>query len=327
MFVSRSLLPLLAVTLAMANCDTVCGDGYGEASSSATDQPFPLDLSDHLPDQGDLSAFKDFVHRQVVDGMPFQIEGPITLYGTTPAERGNVHREAAQDIPVGRALDELHLIHYTHWPDVHGEVVAFVCMNYADDTMYAFPIRYGHHVRDWFNLPSYQTETVDDPNTTICWRRSPIGYKAPVRVFKSTFENPFPDKRVTEIDIVSNGKLAAYNLLAATASLTTDRNQEDVEFQNRDFDAKVTITVVDQRTGKPIEDVLVMPSMTVEGEGVVGTPVRTSAEGMASIPYPTADTEGIWASVSKPGYSSASESWRVPAPEVHTYELRRTSNE
>lgn len=288
--------------------------------------PRVLDLSNHSQDEDDEEEQLKYPSGpRMFDGLPFLVRGRVYLYGKTPAARGDVHPESAKGLRVGRSFDEIHLIHHTFWPDVHGATVANFRLNYADGTSFSFPIRYGYHVRDWFNLPSYKTESVSDPQTTICWRRAPVAYKAPIRVFKSTVGNPFPEKVVDTIDVVSAKNLASYVLLAAT---TTDADKADGEefVGDREFDSKVTIRVVDDETGKPIQDALIVPAMVVEGQGVVGSPIRTSIAGAGEIPYPSNETRNIWAEVEMDGYRSVSQRWTAPAPKEVTVRLKPNSS-
>jgi hypothetical protein len=290
-----------------------------------------LDLSkssNHNP-----GIYKAFCGRQVIDGVPFEIGGPVRLYGQTPASRGYPNPSADKGIRIGRKFTDLYLIHNLNWADVEGQVIAYVCLNYADGTEYIFPIRYGVHVRPDFNLPSFERETVADPDTTICWRRTPVMFKAPVRLFESRLVNPLPEKVVETMDLVSARNLAGYNLFAATVvdhrladAPKLKRNRRSVDTSkltgDRHFDAKVVIRVVDDATDKPIAGALVQPSMIVLDEGVVGSPFYTSSAGKGSIPYPSQDTTQIWAQVTKDGYQSQARGWNSPVPDTFTFRLK-----
>jgi hypothetical protein len=285
-------------------------------------EPLVLDLSEFYR-QPSLKAnkqYEELTGRRVMDGLPFQIDGQVRLYGETPNSRGEQLPDTRKGIRIGRKFDELHLIHHTTWPDAEGQTVAYVCLNYADGTECIFAIRYGVHVRDWFNLPSYEKESVTDPNTTICWRRSPVMYKAPVRIFKSKFENPSPRKVVATMDIVSARNLAAYNLLAATVA-NRDPGRATRLVGDRSFNGKLVIRVVDNATGKPIEGTLVVPGMNVLDEGVVASPFHTSSAGEGTIPYPIKDTRTIFASVKKEGYRPVNQGWERPIPGEFTFRL------
>lgn len=292
----------------------------------ATD-PLMLDLSafyrqpnDSFSDIEPLAGLRNF------DGLPFKVDGQVRLFGKTPASRGEMNPNTKKGIRIDRKFDELYLLHHTTWPDVEGQAVAYICLNYADGTKYIFPICYGVHVRDWFNLPSYEKEAIDDPNTMICWRRSPVAFKAPIRIFKSKFENPSPEKVVETMDIVSARNLAAYNLLAATVANRCSTGAETF-VGDRKFDSKLVIQVVDDVTGKPIAGALVIPGMRVLDECVVGTPFYTSRNGEGIVPYPAKNTSEIFASVEKKGYQSSHQSWGRRMPETFTFRLKPSVTE
>ena len=176
-----------------------------ERDESGVDEPLMLDLSKKVhvriasePDIASVGGKQEF------ESLPFQIDGVIRLYGRTPeTNQQNVFPDSVSGIEVGRKFKELHLVHYAMWPDVEGDAVAYVRLNYADDTKFTFPIRYGVHVLDWSDLPSYEVESLSDPYTKICWRHPPRRYNAPLRLFMSTFANPFPDKEVRSLDVTS----------------------------------------------------------------------------------------------------------------------------
>lgn len=314
---------ILGVLLTPCLVSKLQADGTHDLEASERNAlPMPLDLSRHFQKKAEaIKQLSSFSGKQVVDGLPFQIDGRISLQGKTEAERKTEKKILALGVNVGCKFDQLSLIHHTIWPDVEGETVAYICLNYEDETKFLFPIRYGHHVRDWYNLPSFETEKLADPQTRVCYRHAPFAFKAPLRFFKSTLTNPFPDKVVVSIDAVSNSKLATYNLLAATVS-AGETVSEGYEPFNRDFDAKIELRVIDNDTGEPIEGALVIPSMTVEGEGVVGSPVRTSPDGKGGIPFPTEETKSIYARVSKEGYASSSKSWDAPESGEYTVRLK-----
>ncbi len=258
-----------------------------------------------LPARHPQHIFQSFLGRQIIDGVPFNVAGQAFLWGQTTAERREMDLPATFDgIRIGRTFDELHLIHHTRWPDVEGQTVAYVCLNYVDGSKYILPLRYGVHIRDWYRLPSEESGAMADPDTKICWRHPAVQYKSPIRVYKTTLANPLPQKSVDTMDIVSGRGLASYALVAATVS-----NRASTCETPRKFDGKITIRVLDGVTGKPIENALVEPSMNVDDEGVVAQPFRTSAAGEGTIRYPVALTTSIYASVQKKGYARQSRGW------------------
>lgn len=256
------------------------------------------------------------------DGLPFNITGQARLFGQTPALRNDGdHPNMFKGIRIDRAFDELHLLHYTSWPDAEQQPVAYICLNYKDGDKFIFSIRYGAHVRDWFRLPSEEKELLTDADTKVVWRRSPVAFKAPIRVFKSRLVNPFPKKTVDTMDVVSARNLACYNLIAATVAKQPLPPPETNVTPERVFDGSLTIRVVDAATGLPIAGALVEPAMRVDDEGVVASPFYTSSAGEGSVRYPVKLTAHLCASVKKEGYAPQSESWSGSFPKSFTFRL------
>jgi Tol biopolymer transport system component len=290
--------------------------------------PLTLDLAPFYRDNKYVAGvFQSFLGRRVVDGLPFEIGGRVCLYGQTIAERNpkSALPETLKGIHVGRAFDELHLIHYTEWPDVEGQTIAYIALNYADGTRSILPIRYGVHVVDWFDLPSYAKELPTDPHTKVCWQRAPLRYKAPIRLFKSDLLNPWPGKTVETLDVISARRLTSYTLVAATVA---DRDPcwpvslpPPATGPARKFDGKVTIKVVDDATGKPIEGALVEPTVDVVDEWVVGAPFYTSSAGEGTIPYRVKETSRMVAEIKKEGYLPKWEDWQGNIPSSFTFRL------
>ncbi len=229
--------------------------GVGPAAEkTAKTGPLPLDLAKFC------NATTNILHNEngkvygrcVFDGVPFQVSGTVRLYGQTQAERGDKRPVSAKGLRIGRTFDDLYVIHYAMWPDADGQTIGYLCLNYDDGTESILPIRYGVHLRDWYNLPSYEKEAVKDPHTTVCWRRPPAEYKAPIRLFKSRLANPSPQKVVKTMDIVSARSLAGYNVIAATVA-DRDAVRGEKLVGDRNFDGKLLIRVVDDSTGQPIE--------------------------------------------------------------------------
>ena len=138
-------------------------------------------------------------------------------------------------------------------------------------------------------------------------------WKGTHRLFKSMLRNPFPDREVVSMDIISNRSRAAYVLEAATVARSDPHrevtaglplNQPDYH-----YDGTLTVTVLDKETGAPIVGAEVNPSMSIDKAGVVADPVRTSADGVVRVKYPVSRTSYIGVQVSKHGYAGRRGHW------------------
>jgi hypothetical protein len=284
------------------------------------EKPLILDLSRFFhktENPGDF--YKAFTYgEQVLDGVPFNIVGQGCLYGQKAS--GNDPKsdpDAYMGIRVDRKFDELYLLHGTFWPDVEGQPVAFIVLNYADGSKYMTPIRYGVHVRDTYRMPAEEKELLTDPDSKICWRHPPVQFNAPLRLFKTKLLNPIPEKVVDSMDVISTRSLASYNLLSATvANIRSDDSSG--EGPVRKFDGKLAVIVLDNTTGKPIEGALVDSMMN----GLSAPAYLTPSDGKVTIRYPVGQISSISTTVKKKGYVSQSESWDGAIPKTFTFKLQ-----
>ncbi|MFO1477525.1 MAG: M56 family metallopeptidase [Verrucomicrobiota bacterium] len=285
------------------------------AAGAESQEPLCLDIRRFYHDlmSRPEDPLKAFGGRQVIDGLPFQLDGEAMLFSTSSSET-DLPLELS-GIRIDRRFDELDLIDYAGWPDVDGETVAFIRLNYADGTQHDFPILYGVHVRDWFQMPSEEKEILTDPDTKVCWRRPPLYFKAPIRIFKSRLLNPHPEKVASTMDVISAKHRSTYTLVAATVA-NRDPNRPVTPpapplVPDRPFDAAVVIQVLNDQTGQPIPDVVLSPYFTVDDEGIVGNPIKTSADGIGRMRYPKARTASLSVTSVSEGYSTMGANWQA----------------
>ncbi|MDB6026837.1 MAG: glycoside hydrolase family 2 [Verrucomicrobiales bacterium] len=317
---------LLGVGLLVVSLITgaVCSGGQGTASAPvnrSSTEPMMLDISPFFweqfitPDRTNMELIS-VTGRQTFDGVPFQVDGRTHLYSRGLATARGKSRTAFPDmlgVKVGRAFDELHLLHATEWTDLEQETVARVRFNYADGTQHEFPILYGAHIRDWQRMQSEEKEIYTDPDTKVVWRGPGVAiYKSTTRLSKTRLNNPFPGKVVRTIDFVSNGKVASYNLAAAT--ITSHDPQRPVtppvplDRPELDFNASLTVRVINE-ANQPIEGVLVCPSLSAAGSPAttVTTPLYTDDQGMGTVRYPKKESSCFLFFAYKDGWMSIHE--------------------
>ena len=267
-------------------------------------------------------SWQSLVGRQVFDGLPFLFEGRMCVYGKRmgPEKQGDTPTYPDLiGIPVGRQFEELHLIHYSQWPEVEGQEIALIRLNYADGTKHQLPILFGGHVRDWQRMASEEKEGLTDPNTKIIWRGPGLrSLSSTMRLFKSMLANPHPEKVVTAMDVVSTKHLASYTVVAATVANHDARRPVTPPYPSdepeRHFEGVLIIRVTEQGTGQPVAGALVQPGMDVDGTGVIAIPLLTSATAEAVVPYPVGRATRISVSVEKEGYGSSYWTSVAPGP-------------
>lgn len=170
--------PNLCVSLLLVQVATWFAGGNHAAAQTnnlpgPATQPQMLDLSRLLRErfvtpQSTNRTFQNLVGVRHYDGLPFRIEGRGWLYGRKEAQSAGKDADHYPDftgVAVGRAFEELHLLHGCRWQEGEGQAIAIVRLNYADGTRHEWPIRYGAHVRDWQRMPSEEHESLSDTNT------------------------------------------------------------------------------------------------------------------------------------------------------------------
>jgi len=337
-------IKLIAGTITVTLLAAVLFCGCKSQPPAAGDTPLMLDVSKFYREffvtaQKTNLAFVSITGKQVIDGLPFDVRGRGCLFGereyqwkvgpiATPSAVSN--QTTYPDfigLPVGRAFDELNVLHACRWQEVEGQTIANIRLNYTDGTKIELPVRYGGQVRDWQRLRSEEKETLADPNSKIVWRGPGIpAYKSTTRLFKSRFENPYPMKTVATIDFVSTHHLASYDIVAATvANRDAHRPVTPAAPANepeRHFDGTCRILVTDADSDRPLADVLVNPGMDVDDTGVVASPVRTDKNGKAIIRYPKGRMTSLSFSARRDGYQAQGWSKDGEIPEQVKLQLK-----
>ena len=340
LFFCACFLILLVTGLLIAGCSK-----HPKRLADVKKTPYPkedalqvIDLSRFYKDRlGNDAA--GIYRRQIFDGLPFHVDGRIVVYGRSQVSWDNRGKPKADNnsnsgypdktgIPVGRKFEELHLIHATYWPDVDGETIALIRLNYDDGTKYEFPITYGGHVRDFQRIRTEESETMSDPDTKVIWRGPGVAsFKSTQRAFKSKLINPHPQKVVVTMDVVSTHHLAAYQLLAATVADSDYRRAVSKPVTSDEpenhFEDKLTIQVRDE-AGQPIKGALACPYMDVDGPYMVAAPFYTSATGEGIIRYPKQRTSNISMSVEMNGYATKYANWSGNFPDTANFKLEHT---
>lgn len=184
------------------------------ASATANTHVAPLNLTNHYTSDldipwnqtsypgDDLAELPRGV--QEFDGVRFDIQGLIQLSSRVWKKRGCRFPEKVEGIPLHRACRNLYLLHADGGANAPtGTTVATLILHYGDGTSAEIPIQHNIHVKDWWN---YGSPPPSDTNTVVAWtgqNRATARMGKSLRLFKTRFENPSPQKRVDSLDYVS----------------------------------------------------------------------------------------------------------------------------
>jgi len=128
-------------------------------------------------------------------GIRFVVNGIILLNGRNPDE--------AQGFALNKRCRRLHLLHGTTGKMPDGTMIARCVLHYASGQQEEIAIKYGEHVRDWWQRPG---DPQPEAPLTVAWNgqnRLTRREGASLNVYLSTFENPRPKDEIQKIDFIS----------------------------------------------------------------------------------------------------------------------------
>ena len=159
--------------------------------------------------------------RQALAGVPFEIHGIVQLSGKKVVGWGRKEfPDKVENIAVGGMAEKIHLLHSAGGVfDPDDTVIAKLVLHYADKTQETIEIKSGVHVRDWWGLLSQKTT---GETTELAWTGSNVAIKkyrddgAVLRIYRTTFPNPHPAKKIEKVDYVSTMNDSSPFLIALT---------------------------------------------------------------------------------------------------------------
>ncbi len=160
---------------------------------------------------------------QTLAGTPFDVRGIVQLASTellsqsvlSDGEKARQYPRAARGIPVRLQARRIHFLHASAWNAGGDERIGEYVVHYADGTQQSIPLLYGRtHIDWWVKTPA------DKPSEAeVAWHGSHS--RSPVSLYKYTWTNPSPGKRLDAIDFVSAMARAAPFLIAASCEPVT----------------------------------------------------------------------------------------------------------
>jgi hypothetical protein len=157
----------------------------------------------------ETNVLKDFpTGDKTVADVPFTIGKKLVVLGST-AQKGDPAK--VEGIPVGRSASKLHFLHangYGGGPNTEGSdlyvkdgtTIGAYVVHFEDGTKADIPMVYGEHTRDWF----FAEGEAEPSKAKVAWtgeNKFATDRQCKVRVYRMTWENPKPDKRITAIDV------------------------------------------------------------------------------------------------------------------------------
>jgi beta-lactamase regulating signal transducer with metallopeptidase domain len=225
---------------------------------------------------------------QILDGVPFNLGGIIEVTGLGPARDQRFLPSQTGLIHIGSKAETLHLVHGTSYSAPDGTPIAEVVLHYADNSRISIPLRYGVHVRNWWDQ-NRESKTVSDPASSIWWKGNhPVteGMGFSLRLFHSRLQNPFPDKVIDSIEFVTlfaRPAPAFYALTLgsgdSTSASTSNPLSPTEEAQMRSV---ARIKIMDAASGQGISGALVSLEVVQLPPSL---PVPTASDAATSYPF------------------------------------------
>ncbi|WP_245556479.1 glycoside hydrolase family 20 zincin-like fold domain-containing protein [Deinococcus aquatilis] len=153
----------------------------------------------------DLRNLKTGINR--FGAYKFNVTGAVMLRGSRPAAKDLPERVTVE---LGRKASSIAFLHTTGWPAATArEVIGRYEVRYADGSMVSQPLEYGRHIRAWTD--TLTTSMIPAP----AWAgKTRDGLEVAVPVLD--WINPKPDKVISSVTLVSEGKNANLTLIGLT---------------------------------------------------------------------------------------------------------------
>jgi hypothetical protein len=245
------------------------------------------------------------------DGVPFRFTGKVDLTGLGRARDGEFQLPRAGEILVGKRAARLHLIHGASYDSPDDTPIACALLHYTNGISRKLFIRYGVHVRNWYVEASEKDSNVRDPRSTVVWRGNtgPAGGNKPLRLFKTTFDNPIPAQEIRALELLTlfaraNPVFVAITLeesSGAPASSAAAPDEDDSPFRR-----EATVRVLGAATGQPLSNATMKISV-LEGtrQYRFGT-YQSDARGNIRLDYPPGKFMVFLVDMSAAGHRPAS---------------------
>jgi serine/threonine protein kinase/WD40 repeat protein len=164
--------------------------------------------------QNDLSGLRPGV--QKLGETEFDIRGLIQI--GAPATNGLVYPNHVLDVPLHRHCRRLHFLHAAIFASSAkpGDELGSYILHYVDGRQVELPIVTGKDVADWWSQPGEP-----ESKLVIAWKGDNPAVRASggsIRLFKTTWENPFPDVPLRQLDFTSDKPTPGQPFLVAVTA-------------------------------------------------------------------------------------------------------------
>ena len=164
----------------------------------------------------DLSALPEGVREMA--GTEFDIRGAIQL--SYRDSNGLKYPDQVAGIKIAAKSQRLHFLHAaSHTTEIqYGKSIAKYVIHYRYGRSIEMPVVLGEDVRDWW---AGANETDSPARAVVAWRGTNAANRRAgntgIRLFKRTWENPYPDAEIESLDCISTSAAGNLFIVAITA--------------------------------------------------------------------------------------------------------------
>lgn len=170
-----------------------------------------LDDDIHHKPGNTLAALPQGLQR--IDGTLFDLRGVVQLAGARSKEITSLtYPPAANGIPVGVTGRRIHFLHASAWEIESADPIGDYVVHFAEHQAQSVPLIFKLNIWDWWENPGVSSGKPAWTGQNERTRQRGIQ----IRLFKFTWDNPYPEDPVQSIDFVSRLATPAPFLVAIT---------------------------------------------------------------------------------------------------------------
>lgn len=177
---------------------------------------YNISLNETVHDKpgNDLSDLGAGVH--TFGGTEYDIRGIIQLSSSISEEKTKVkYPSKIEGIAINQKAKAISFVQSSAWDSEKGTIAAFYIINFVDRTKEKISLQYQIQMEDWWAMP----ESVVPDEAEIVWKgqnQRTLDLNFHLQLYKYTWINPFHEKEIKTLDIISNNERTGLMLFAIT---------------------------------------------------------------------------------------------------------------
>jgi len=249
---------------------------------------------------------------QTLAGIPFAIGGRIEVTGIDAARHGQFFPPQVTGIGLHARAARIHLVHGAAHGQKDGIPLANLVLHFEGGEAKTIRLAFGVHARNYLEESTTKTALLADPNSRIVWEQARSVTNL-ARLFLTTLDNPFPDREITTIDLVSLFSQATPVVFA----ITLDRRagleplaalpkrkvvQHANQFADSVYRASLKLRVTDASSGNPVTNGSAILTVNDDSKSFFFGQYVPDSRGVIEAAYPPQQAVSLSLRMSSPGF-------------------------